>query len=291
MEPKRFAYDSMGSRWQVSVWDDVSDDMLALLETEVVAASQEFDETFSRFKRASLVWKLADQLGTYEVPADMVAMLCHYLALYEPSGRKLNPFIGHAISDLGYDDTYSLTPQSVIRGTPDLLEAVRIIDDTHIELRRPGLIDLGALGKGFFVDRIASMLDARGITHYLVDGSGDVRYRGEQPITIGLEDPGDSTKVIGTMRVTSSAVCASGVNRRRWQEDLHHVIDPHESRPTRGILATWVYADTAALADGLASCLFFARPEILRTQFPMEYCVLFDDGTAVTSAGFPGELF
>lgn len=290
MEPQRFAYDSMGARWQVTVWDAVSPATLAELEAEIVAASQAFDETYSRFKRTSLVWELADQLGTFAVPEDLVAMLRLYLRLYDASGRKLNPLVGHAISDLGYDDTYSLTPQETIRSTPDLVEAVRIVDDTHIELRRPGLLDLGSIGKGFFVDRIALMLDAHGMTTYLVDGSGDVRYRGAEPITVGLEDPADATRVIGTMRIAGGAVCASGTNRRRWR-DLHHIIDPHESRPTRGILATWAHAETAALADGLASCLFFARPDTLRWQFPMEYCVLYDDRSVATSPGFPGELF
>lgn len=290
MEPRRFAYESMGSRWQISVWDEVSAEALAAIEKEVTAASQVFDETYSRFKRTSLVWQLADQVGTFEVPEDLVAMFRQYLALYDASGRKLNPLVGHAIADLGYDDTYSLTPQETIRNTPDLAESVRIIDDTHIELRRPGLLDLGAIGKGFFVDRIAQMLDAHGLTHYLVDGSGDVRHRGPELITIGLEDPSDATQVIGTMQLQNGASCASGTNRRAWR-DLHHIIDPHASAPTRGIRATWAQADTAALADGLASALFFASPDVLRTQFPMEYCVLYDDGSAVTSPGFPGSLF
>ncbi len=289
MEPRRFAYESMGSHWQVALWDAPAE-TAAELERQVISASQEFDETYSRFKRNSLVWDLADRTGTFAVPADLVTMLRLYLDLYEPSGRKLNPLIGHTIADLGYDDAYSLTPKDVIRNTPDLLESVRVVDDGHIELRRPALIDLGALGKGFFVDRIAAMVEEAGVTRYLVDGSGDIRYRGPEPLAVGLEDPRDDTRAIGVMRISGGAVCASGVNRRAWR-DLHHVIDPHDSRPTRGILATWAHAPTAALADGLASCLFFADPETLRTQFPMEYCVLYDDGTAAVSPGFPGELF
>lgn len=290
MEPRRFAYESMGSRWQVSLWDAPTAAAAAELERRVIVASREFDETYSRFIRSSLVWELADRTGEFAVPEDLVAMLRLYLALYEPSGRKLNPLVGHTIADLGYDDAYSLTPKDTVRRTPDLLETVRIVDGTHVELRHPALIDLGAIGKGFFVDRIAAMIEEAGMRHYLVDGSGDIRYRGPEPLAVGLEDPHDATQAIGVMRIDSGAVCASGVTRRAWR-DLHHVIDPHESLPTRGIAATWAYAATAALADGLASCLFFARPETLRTEFPMEYCVLYDDGSAVTSPGFPGELF
>ena len=289
--PRTFAYDSMGSHWQVTVGTGISDGAFAALERDVFAASDAFDRAYSRFKRDSLVWELEGRTGTFAVPEDLTAMLSWYVRLYEPSGRKLNPLVGHAIADLGYDDQYSLVAQDVIRGTPDLLESLRIVDATHIELTRPALIDVGALGKGFFVDRIAAMLEERGIEAYLVDGSGDIRYRGPEPLVVGMEDPDDASQVIGTMTIAAGSVCASGTNRRRWGDGLHHVIDPHASAPTSGILATWAYAESAVLADALASALFFAEPKTLRTQLPFEYCVLRDDRSAVTSPGFPGELF
>lgn len=288
MTAPRFAYDSMGCHWEITLPADTSD--LAAIEQEVIAASRAFDATYSRFINDSLIMQLRDQTGTFAVPADLVTMLRLYMGLYDASGRKLNPLVGHTISDLGYDATYSLTPQSTIRHTPDLLESLVIEDDTHITLHRPVLIDLGALGKGFFVDRIASLLEARGITTYLIDGSGDIRAAGSDPRIIGMEDPRDTNKVIGTFSLTTGAFCASGINRRTWR-DLHHVIDPHLSAPTDGVLATWAASPTAALADGLASCLFFVDPETLRTQFPLEYCVLYTDGHAVISPHFPGQLF
>lgn len=286
-----FAYDAMGSHWRVTLHEPLDPTAFASLEKDVRDASDVFDQTYSRFKRDSLIWQLEGKTGTFTVPEDLVTMLAWYIKLYEPSGRKLNPLIGHVISDLGYDDEYTLVRKDEVRGTPDLIESVKILDATHLELTRPALIDLGALGKGFFVDRIASMVEERGITSYLVDGSGDIRYRGTKPLVIGMEDPHDATQAIGTLSITTGSVCASGTNRRRWSDDLHHVIDPHTSASTSGITATWVVAENATLADALASCLFFAEPKMLRTQYPFEYCVLRDDRSAVTSPGFPGTLF
>jgi FAD:protein FMN transferase len=289
MGPKSFSYESMGSRWEVTTWDDVADETWGAVRGEVVAASNDFDEAYSRFKKTSLVWKLAEQPGTHEVPRDLTAMLHLYQKLHEPTDGKLNPLIGFTISDLGYDDAYTLVPKERVRETPDF-SSLRILDDTHVELTEPALIDLGALGKGYFVDRIGAMLNARGIESYLVDGSGDILHRGPSPIAAGLEHPGDATKVIGKIAVQNGALCASGTNRRRWA-DLHHVIDPTTGTSTCGITATWALAESAAMADGLASCLFFADPETLRTQFPFEYCVLYDDFTVSRSAGFSAELF
>ncbi len=289
MQPRSFSYESMGSRWEVTAWGEISDADFGAIRDEVTAASNRFDETFSRFKRDSLVWHMAGAPGVHEVPRDLTSMLRLYEKLHEPSNRKLNPLIGFTISDLGYDDAYTLIPKERVRSTPDF-SAIRVTDDTHVELTEPALLDLGALGKGFFVDRIGEMLEARGVERYLVDGSGDILYRGSEPIAAGLEHPGDASKVIGRIEVTGGALCASGTNRRRWA-DLHHIIDPSDSKPTRGILASWALADTAAMADGLASCLFFADPETLRTQFPFEYCVLYEDFTVARSPGFAAELY
>lgn len=290
MEARKFGYESMGSHWEVSIWDSVDDAKFLATRDEVISASNDFDETYSRFKRTSLVWRLAESTGVQEVPLDLVSMLWQYEKLHVASGGKINPLVGYTISDLGYDDVYSLVPREHVRATPDF-SSLRILDGTHVELTEPALIDLGAIGKGFFVDRIGDMLRARGIRHFLVDGSGDVLYHGPRPISAGLEHPGDATKVIGKISLTSGALCASGTNRRRWSEDLHHVIDPDTGRPTRGIVATWARAETAAMADGLASCLFFANPEKLKTQFPFEYCVFYDDNQIAASPGFDAELF
>jgi thiamine biosynthesis lipoprotein len=58
--------------------------------------------------------------------------------------------------------------------------------------------------------------------------------------------------VIGVVDLVNRALCASAVNRRTWGEGLHHVIDGRTRKPTTEVVATWVIADDAATADGLA---------------------------------------
>jgi thiamine biosynthesis lipoprotein len=286
----------MGTTWKISIWDDIENDALKNLEKEIFEMSDHFDKTYSRFIKTSLVWKIAEKAGIYEVPADFMSMLKPYFNLYEPSEKKLNPLIGFTISDLGYDEVYSLVPKEEIRSTPDLRETVKIIDDTHIETTEPVLFDFGALGKGYFVDRIAEVLKASGIVRFLVDGSGDIYYHDgreedkKESIVAGLEHPEDATKVIGTLDIKGGAFCASGINRRKWYK-YHHVIDPHANASIgEGIVATWVSTDNTALADALASCLFFVAPENL-SAYRFEYVILNSIGQVKVSPGWKGELF
>ncbi len=289
-QPLRISYESMGTSWEVTVWDDIDPRAFESLRDSIIRDSHAFDETYSRFKKSSLVWQLTEKRGVVEVPKDLTTMLQIYKKLNVLSDGTLNPLVGFALSDLGYDAEYSLKPKEHIRPVPNFQDAVTIIDDTHLELKQSVLIDLGAIGKGYFVDTIASYLKHRGVRRFLVNGSGDIYYSGDGTnLRAGLEHPADPTKVIGIVEISEGALCASASNRRTWGA-YHHTIDPRTLTSPQKVIATWVKADTAALADGLCTCLFFAEPERYR-ELNYEYCLLSPEYSAYFSSGFGAELF
>ena len=280
----------MGTTWKVTTWDALEEGELHKLETEIRAQSATFLSLYSRFDHDSLVWSLSRQRGVIEVPEDLVTMLRIYERLEPLSQGKFTPLVGFALSDLGYDSEYSLSVKKSVRAVPKFSEALHILDDTHLELFDSVLLDLGAVGKGFFVDTIAALLRSRGYKRFLVDGSGDVFYEGNgEPIRCGLEDPRDATKAIGVLTILRGAFCASASNRRRWGNH-HHILDPQSLTSPERILATWVHASTAAMADALATCIFLAEPEQF-SSMPFEYCILNREHRVKTSAGFSAELF
>ena len=111
------------------------------------------------------------------------------------------------------------------------------------------------------------------------------------PLRIGLEHPFDARLAIGVAHLKNRALCASAVNRRAWGDGLHHVIDGRTGIPARDVVATWVVADDAATADGLATALFFVPAERLAPAFRFSWVRMFADGRAEISADFDGELF
>jgi thiamine biosynthesis lipoprotein len=291
------SFESMGTHFRVTVWDDISIEEFDGFMNEVMHDADDFDHAYSRFKKDSFVWSIADVTGIVEVPRAFMEMLVHYYRGYLASGKKINPLIGFTIADLGYDDEYSLTPKDVIRKTPDLLHAVRIIDSNHIELNEKALFDFGAIGKGYFVDRIAKSIRRRGWKKFLVDGSGDTMYDGgvfegnPAPLSVGLEDPRDTSKVIGRITMYKGAMAASAINRRAWK-DFHHYIDPHESTSTNQIIATWVTASDCVTADFLASALFFAPADKLKGEgYEFEWCAMNKEGKIGYSEGFNAEFY
>lgn len=281
----------MGTHWEITIWDDLSSDRSKMLFDEIVRRSTDFDQTYSRFIKTSFVWQLAEKTGVVEVPADFMEMLGWYKRLYTISGKVLNPLIGFTISDLGYDADYSLQEKETIRPTPDLDETIQVLDGEHIVIAQPVLFDFGALGKGYFVDKISSYLREQGIKRFLVNGSGDIFYQGQgQPIRAGLEDPRDTTKVIGVVELFQGSLCASASHRRAWGTH-HHTIDPRTSDSPSEIVATWIMAPTAVLADAMATCGFLTELDAIKNAHPFEYALLNQSFQLKRSPGFVVELF
>jgi thiamine biosynthesis lipoprotein len=287
----RTTFEALGTVFTVQVWDPLSAHEYAALIELAKTCARDFDNTYSRFKADSLITQMSRAVGVYAVPHDLVCMLQLYEKLNHATGGAINPAIGFALADTGYDAAYSLQEAPIIRATPRLADAVLIIDATHVDMRAQVLLDLGALGKGYLVDRITELFIDRGLQHFLVDGSGDIRYVGKDdtPILCGLEHPTDTSKVIGTLSITGGSLCASATNRRTWGS-RNHYIDPESKQSPQEVIATWVYADTAALADGLSSALFFVEPEAL-SMFNFEWCIVNHALQRKNSAGFAAEFF
>lgn len=290
MDSRFFTYEAMGTRWMITLWGCTARDSTCI-EKEVIQQTQVFEQLFSRFVKTSYVCLLSGRVGIFEVPPDFCNILLLYKKLYILSQKKFTPLIGSVLNDLGYDMKYSLTPKATIHNPFDFLEVVDVVDECTIELKESVFFDFGGIGKGYLIDKISSWLRLNGCQRFLVDGSGDLFYEGNgEEIRIGLEHPNDPKKVIGVATLKNGALCGSGCSRRSWGE-YHHIIDPLSLRSPKDILATWVTADSAALADGLATCLFLSDPKNFQEDIAFEYCMLNSAYTIKYSTGFPAEYF
>ncbi len=288
---QRFSFETIGTTFTITIWDDISSEVFDGHVRACVATCEAFDRAYSRFRHDSLVSRLSESHGVHTVPPDLVAMLRMYQSLERVTGGAVTPTVGGALEDIGYDRTYSLVEREVKRPVPSFHDAIIILSDTEIDIQEPVLLDVGALGKGYLIDILYAMLLERGAQRFLVDGSGDVRYSGYgEPIVAGLEHPLDASQAIGTFPLSEGALCASATNRRAWGNGRNHYIDPRTGMSPQDVIATWVYAKTAAEADGLSSALFFVGPEALR-EYTFEYLVLMSDMTPRFSPRFAPGLF
>ena len=134
-----------------------------------------------------------------------------------------------------------------------------------VHFLKPGLeIDLGALAKGYVVDRLTALLIEEGIENALVNAGGDIYCLGEYPgggnWRIGLEHPRDEDEILTVLELKNRAVATSGDYRNyfiRSRLRYSHIIDPETGRPSQSkVVEVSVMAPDCLTADGLATAMF-----------------------------------
>jgi thiamine biosynthesis lipoprotein len=131
----------------------------------------------------------------------------------------------------------------------------------HIVLPEPGMeIDFGGYVKEYAADRVAELCRARGVRHGLVDLGGDLAVIGPhpdgRPWRVGVRDPRNPRRALGTLPVGWGAVATSGdyercmvVNGVRYG----HILDPRTGWPVRGLASATVVASHCLVAGTLTT--------------------------------------
>ena len=276
-------FEAIGTRWSIET-------PVALTPDDRVAVSDliaRVDLTWSRFRTDGGVARLqrGDEVDLGPGADDLLDL---YDRLHVLTAGAMNPLVGGALATLGYDAELSLTRHGDPAAAPEWSD-VRRRRPNHLQIPPGAVLDVGAAGKGWLVDRVADLLVERGHAP-TVEAGGDLAHRGPEPIRVALEHPADASHAVGVVELEPHhALCGSAINRRVWADGLHHVLDARTGRPTTGVVATWALAPTAAAADGCATALFFVGPERLGDL--AESTVTIDGAGVHASATFPGEVF
>lgn len=135
------------------------------------------------------------------------------------------------------------------------------------ELMEPGMaVNLGAIGKGFALDRVAASLRAAGIDDFLVHGgrssvlvAGDDQPGSGSGWRVAVEHPLLPGTRLGGLRLAGQALGTSGSGKQFFHHQgrrMGHVIDPRTGWPSGDMLSLTVLAPSAMDADALATGLF-----------------------------------
>lgn len=278
-------FEALGTQWEIRSRRAFTRNLKESIEREIAA----FDATYSRFKPDSKLRQLAVSSDAQAFPKSAETLFQFYDELFAVTHGKVTPLAGDILAAAGYDEQYSLRPSAPPTSAlhyPDVVKR----EGAVLRLTQPTQIDIGAVGKGYLIDVLAEKVRNAGHDTFVVDGSGDLRVVGERVERVGLEHPFRADEVIGVVDISNRALCASAINRRAWG-DWHHIIDPETARPTDDIIATWVVADSAMIADGLATALFFVPPQTLAKKYNYEYLRMHANGSVEYSDYFARGVF
>jgi thiamine biosynthesis lipoprotein len=147
------------------------------------------------------------------------------------------------------------------------LDKVFINDQNRVIKSNPNIyLDFNAIAKGYSIDRLAAMLDAKGVENYLVEVGGELVAKGRNVLkqkdwVVGIDDPETefdrTTKIL--INLNNRALASSG-NYRKFRIDevtgkkYVHTINPKTGfTQISNTLAVTILADNCATADAYAT--------------------------------------
>jgi thiamine biosynthesis lipoprotein len=130
-------------------------------------------------------------------------------------------------------------------------------------------LDLGAIAKGYAVDKAIEAAQRCGVLGAMVDIGGNIRCfgtppRGRDHWLIGVQDPNSALEGIGagglllTLKVADASIATSGdyqqfalIAGKRYS----HILDPHTGTSAEGLSSVTIITDNATDADALSTAV------------------------------------
>lgn len=263
-------------------------------------AEAEIQESIIGIEEACLSWRIdgsdvqrinANSGDYVSVSADTAKWIASACKICEKSGGAFDISVGKVTQLWNIGSGKESLPEK-----DKLKEALKTVDfsnilctPTQIKISEGQGIDMGAVGKGIACDRSFEILESYNIKSAIISVGGSVLVYGKKA-TVGIINPNDDSKHLGTIKLKNKFVSTSGDYERFFElngKKYHHIIDPMTGYPAdSNIKSVTVVSNSGLESDALSTACFVLgyKPSLeLLSQFNAEAVfVLRDNSIAVT---------
>ena len=241
---------------------------------EAIAEIERLEDQLSLFRPTSEIAHLNARAAREAVRVSplLFGLLAHARILHEETNGAFDITVAPLVRCWGFMGGTGRVP------TPEELSEARSKvgmglvqlspENFTVRFAREGvMLDLGAIGKGYAIDRAAEVLREGGIESALLHGGTSSAYGIGRPPDleswqIAVEDPrlaSDSpTARLATVTLTDEAISVSTLSEKFFQADgktFGHVLDPRTGEPTSAGLLAAVVLPSATETDALSTAL------------------------------------
>lgn len=284
-----------------------------LIHDELEAYHQLYD-IYHTYDGVANLKTINDLAGIAPVRVDrrIIDLLLEAKELYVRTGGEMNVAFGsvlsiwHEFRIRGIDDPEhaTLPAMEALRVAAQHTDIEKIeIDQTAstVFLADPEMrLDVGAIAKGYAVERVCRGAREQGIKNLLVSVGGNVCAVGGMdgfgaPWRVGVQNPDHQSgrKYLCRVGLRDRSLVTSGGSQRYYTVDgvqYHHIIDPKTLMPARYFWAVSVIAKDSGAADALSTALYnlpYTQGHSLAERFPdIEALWVMPDGTQKMTDGF-----
>ena len=252
------------------------------------------------------------------VDKKIIDLLLYSKEMYSLTNGKINVAMGSVLSiwhkyrNWGLDDPANAELPPIKK----LEEAKKHTDFNKVEIDEENstvflsdpemTLDVGAIAKGYSVERIAEYLINQGVTDFLLNIGGNVRTIGmgkdNKPWKVGIENPNTKKQEeiphIEYLKISDLSLVTSGCYQRFYEvngKNYHHIIDPETLLPGERYLSVSVLTKDSGLGDALSTSLFLMSVEdgkkIVESLENVEVMWVMPDGEQIYTEGFKNYTF
>ncbi len=241
---------------------------------EALREIEQLEARLSLFRPTSEIAHLNDHAAKspVRVTPELFALLQQARKLCEESGGAFDITVAPLVRCWGFMGGDGRFPQAEEVAEARAKVGMGLVElnpaDFTVRFTREGLmLDLGAIGKGYAVERAAEVLREAGVTRALVHGgTSTVQALGTPPdeafwkIAIEAPSPVPVAKptLLATVPLKDEAMSVSGVWGNSFQvggRTFGHIIDPRTGEPAIGTVLAAVVLPSATETDALSTAL------------------------------------
>lgn len=212
-------------------------------------------------------------ISPVSVDEDVFKMLQIAQDYYELTEGEFDVTIGPLMDLWGFGRETQKVPTIVeIKETLALVDSRKLILDEEKQtafLSQKGMsLDLGAVAKGYAVEKAAQVMIEAGVEKALINAGGNIRVIGKKDNNnawkIGVQDPRNPSNLIGVLSLNNEAAVTSGDYNRIVEikgKSYHHLLSARTGYPAGKNMSVTVVALDSGQADLLSTSLFLLEPQ------------------------------
>lgn len=258
------SFAALGTTAQVVVTETAR---LALATDVLRTRLAELDAACSRFRADSEISRLHATTGAYtQVSPLLFDAIEVALRAAERTDGLVDPTVGHAVRDLGYDRDFARIapdgpPPPPATPAPGWWRVGIDAPKRQVLLPRDIDLDLGATAKAFAADRAATELARVLGCGVLVNLGGDMAVSGPAPtggwrITVGEDHAATDPTRDPVIALDWGGLATSTTTRRHWRRGgrtVHHIVDPRTGDLPAAVWRTVSVAARSCVAANTAT--------------------------------------
>lgn len=269
------SHDAMGTTFEVAAYG-ASIEFLAAVVNEIFEEIDGLEQQMSKFRYDSEISHINRNAARHPIMVEpkLFGLIQYALSMSRETGGAFDITIGPLMKSWGF-----FRQEGRVPGPAEIAQILKSTGHEHVKTdpdartvwfdKERVELDLGAIAKGYAINRAVGILRGYGVTSALVSSGMSSIYAlgsppGEQAWEIKLRNPFDSSKAADTILLKNCSVSTSGNYVRFFKLDgktYSHIINPATGWPAEGMLSTAVASPDATESEALSTAFYVLGPE------------------------------